>query len=320
MKHTLTRRGRRTAIAIALTLASASAAAQQYPHKPIRMLVGFSPGGNADASARIVAGRLGQALSTNVVVENRSGAAGSVAAQITARAPADGYTLFWGNLGALTINRILEKNLPYDAEKAFAPIGLTLSFCNVLVARQDFPGNSVAQLIALAKEKPGFLNYGTQGIGSAGYLSAEVLKHMTGVKLTHVPYKGGNDAMTAVLGGELQLAFIATNTALGLRNRLKLLAVTSLTRDPGVPDVPTMDEAGLKGYEATFWFGMVAPAGTPKVIVDRLNTLTREIITDAEVTKVMIRMGLIPILSSPQEFGARMRTDYVKWKKILEGT
>jgi len=317
--YTLTRRTGRTTIAVALTALSLAADAQPYPSKPIRLLVGFSPGGNADASARIVAGRLGQSLGTNVVVENRSGAAGSVAAQITARAPADGYTLFWGNLGALTINRILEKNLPYDAEKAFAPIGLTLSFCNVLIARQDFPGNSVTQLIALAKEKPGALNYGTQGIGSAGFLSAELMKQLGTVKLTHVPYKGGNDALTAVLGGELQLAFIATTTAAGLRNRLKLFAVTSLTRDPGMPDIPTMDEAGLKGYEATFWFGLIAPTGTPKAIVDRLNGLTRDILTDAEVSKTMIRMGLIPIPSSPQEFASRMRADYVKWKKILDG-
>jgi tripartite-type tricarboxylate transporter receptor subunit TctC len=295
-------------------------AAESYPVRPIRMLVGFTPGGTADVSARVVAARLGQGLGTNVVVENRSGAAGSVAAQIVARAPADGYTLMWASPGAFAINRILEKNLPYDPDTAFAPIGMAVTFCNVLLARPDFPPSSVAQLVALAREKPGQVNFGSQGVGSAGFLSGQLMQHMAGIKLSHVPYKGGNDATVAVLGGEIQLTFASATAAVALRNRLKPLAVTSPARDPSLPDVPTMDEAGLKGYDATFWLGMAAPAGTPAAILDRLNAQLRAAVGDAEVSKQLQRQGLNAAPSSPQELTARIRADYAKWKRVIEGS
>ena len=233
-----------------LTLATASWS-QSYPAKPIRLLVGFTAGGNADLTARAIAGKLAQALGTTIVVENRAGAAGSVAAGIVARAPADGYTLMLASPGALAVNRILEKNLPYDPDTAFALIGMAATFCNALAARQDYAASSVTQLIALAKEKPGQINFGSQGIGSAGFLSGQLMLQMAGIKLTHVPYKGGADATIAVLGGELHLTFASAAAALALRNRLKVLAVTSLAREPSLPDAPTMDESGLKGYEAT---------------------------------------------------------------------
>ena len=208
--------------------AACGLAADNYPAKPIRLLVGFVAGGSADGSARVVAARMGQILGTNFVVENRGGAAGVVAAQVVARAPADGYTLLWSSPGALTISQILEKNLPYDTQTAFAPIGLALTYCNALVSRPDFAASSVLQLLALAKEKPGYINYGTQGIGSAGHLSAEMLTRMTGVKLTHVPYKGGAEIITALLGNEVQLAFMSSTTAQSMRSRLREIAVTSL--------------------------------------------------------------------------------------------
>jgi tripartite-type tricarboxylate transporter receptor subunit TctC len=301
----------------ALTTASWS---QTYPGKPIRLLVGFTAGGNADFSARLIAARLGQMLGTSIVVENRSGAAGSVAAQIVAQAPADGYTLMWASPGALTVNRILEKNLPYNADTAFVPIGMAVTFCNVLTARPDFAASSIPQLIALAKDKPGQFNIGSQGVGSAGFLSGQLMQQMAGIKLTHVPYKGGSDASTAVLSGELHLTFASATAALALRNRLKVLAVTSLARDPSLPEVPTIDESGLKGYDATFWLGLAAPAGTPQAIVNRLNLLLREVVTDAELVKTLQRQGLNPAPSSPQALTARMRADYVKWKRVLEGS
>ena len=254
------------------------------------------------------------------MVENRAGAAGSVAAQIVARAPADGYTLMLASPGALTVNRILEKNLPYDPDTAFVPIGMAVTFCNVLIARPDFAASSVAQLIALAKEKPGQFNFGSQGIGSAGFLSGQLMQQMAGIKLTHVPYKGGSDATTAVVGGELHLTFASATAALALRSRLKLIAVTSPARDPSLPDVPTMDESGLKGYDATFWLGLAAPAGTPQPIIKRLNGHMREAVADAEVAKTLQRQGLNPAPSSPQELTARMRADYVKWKRVLGGS
>jgi len=297
--------------------AACGLAADNYPAKPIRLLVGFVAGGSADGSARVVAARMGQILGTNFVVENRGGAAGVVAAQVVARAPADGYTLLWSSPGALTISQILEKNLPYDTQTAFAPIGLALTYCNALVSRPDFAASSVPQLIALAKEKPGYINYGTQGVGSAGHLSAEMLTRMTGVKLTHVPYKGGPEIITALLGNEVQLAFMSSTTAQSMRSRLRVIAVTSLNRDPALADVPSMHEAGVKGYDASFWFGLLAPVGTPAVIVNRLNRALRETLSDSKVMQPVQSQGLNPQPSTPQEYAARISADYAKWKSVL---
>ena len=297
--------------------AACGLAADNYPAKPIRLLVGFVAGGSADGSARVVAARMGQILGTNFVVENRGGAAGVVAAQVVARAPADGYTLLWSSPGALTISQILEKNLPYDTQTAFAPIGLALTYCNALVSRPDFAASSVPQLIALAKEKPGYINYGTQGVGSSGHLSAEMLTRMTGVKLTHVPYKGGAEIITALLGNEVQLAFMSSTTAQSMRSRLRVIAVTSLNRDPALADVPSMHEAGVKGYDASFWFGLLAPVGTPAVIVNRLNRALRETLSDSKVMQPVQSQGLNPQPSTPQEYAARISADYAKWKSVL---
>jgi len=195
-----------------------------------------------------------------------------------------------------------------------------VTFCNVLLARPDFPAASVAQVIAASKDKPGQINFGSQGIGSAGFLSGQLMQQMAGIKLTHVPYKGGNDATMAVLGGELQLTFASATAAVALRNRLKALAVTSPARDPSLPDVPTMDEAGLKGYDATFWLGMAAPAGTSAAILDRLNGKLREAVLEPEASKQLQRQGLNPAPSSPQELTARIRADYAKWKRVIEGS
>jgi tripartite-type tricarboxylate transporter receptor subunit TctC len=301
------------------SLCGVAASAQNYPVKPIRLLVGFSAGGSADGSARSIAASMGEALDATIVIENRGGAGGSVAAQIVARAPADGYTLLWSSPGALTISQILEKNLPYDTATAFAPIGLALTFCNALVARQDSPLNSIEQIIALAKAKPAQLRYGTQGIGSAGHLSGEMLQSMTGALFTHVPYKGGNEILTAVLGGDVQLGFVSSTTAGTLRSRTRVLAVTSLNRDPSLPDVPSMHEAGIRNYDATFWFGLLAPAGTPSAIIDRLNRHLRETLLDPEVARISRSQGLNPAPSTPQEYAALIKADYVKWKKVIGG-
>ena len=303
-------------VAFGAALASA-VPAQNYPVKPIRLLVGFSAGGSADGSARSIATRMSEALGATFVIENRGGAGGSVAAQIVAKAPADGYTLLWSSPGALTISQILEKNLPYDTATAFAPIGLALTFCNAIVARNDTPLNSVQELIALAKDKPGQLRYATQGIGSAGHLSGEMLQAMTGAVFTHVPYKGGNEILTAVLGGELQFGFVSSTTAGTLRNRTKVLAVTCLKRDPSLPDVPSLHEAGVKNYDATFWFGLLAPAGTSPSIIERLNKQLRQTLTDPEVARISRSQGLNPAPSTPQEFAALIKADYAKWKKVI---
>ena len=310
----------RALLAILLCVLATVSWSQSYPNRPIRLLVGFTAGGNSDITARVIAAKLTQSLGTTIVVENRTGAAGSIAAHTVARAPADGYTLMLASPGALAVNRILERNLPYNPDTAFELIGQIATFGNALVTRQDSTISSVSQLIALAKEKPGQLNIGSQGVGSAGFLSGQLMQQMAGIKLTHVPYKGGADATTAVLSGELNLTFASTALALSLRNRLKVLAVTSPARDPILPDVPTLDEAGLKGYDATFWFGFAAPAGTPQAIVTRLNALLRTAVSDPEVVKTLQSQGVNPAPSSPQELAARLRADYAKWKRVIEGS
>ena len=310
----------RAALATLVMLCNVAASAQNYPAKPIRLLVGFSAGGSADGSARSIATRMSEALGATIVIENRGGAGGSVAAQIVARAPADGYTLLWSSPGALTISQILEKNLPYDTATAFAPIGLALTYCNALVARSDTPLGSIAQVLAYARDKPGELRFGTQGIGSAGHLSGTMLQAMTGAVLTHVPYKGGNEILTAILGGELQLGFVSSTTAGTLRNRTRVLAVTSRNRDPSLPDVPSLHEAGVKNYDATFWFGLLAPAGTPPPIINRLNKLLRETLADAEIARISRAQGLNPAPSTPQEYTALIKADYAKWKKVINGS
>lgn len=289
----------------------------KYPSKPVRLVVGFPAGGSADASARPIAIRMGEALGTTFVVENRGGAAGSVAAQIVSRAAADGYTLLWSSPGALTINRILEQNLPYNADTAFIPIGRAITFCNALIVRQDSPLTSVAQIIAQAKEKPNQLQYGTQGIGSAGHLSAQMLQNMTGIALSHIPYKGGSEILTAVIGGEAPAAFLSSTSAGSMRSRVRILAVTSLNRDPSLPDVPSMHEAGVKNYDASFWFGLLAPSGTPAAIVNQLNKTLRDALADAEVARVARAQGLNPAYSTAAEFAVLIKADYEKWKKVI---
>ena len=306
------------AAAAALLCAMHSAHAQRpYPSKPIRLIVGFPPGGNADASARLMALRMGDALGANLVVENRSGAGGSIAAQIASRAAPDGYTLLWSSPGALTINRILEHNLPYNADTAFTPVGRTFTFGNALIVRNDAPLTTVTQFLAQAKDKPGQVQYGTQGVGSAGHLSAQMLQNLGGVTMNHVPYKGGGELVTAVIGGEIAAAFVSTLSAGSMRSRLRLLAVTTPQRESSLPDVPTMQEAGVKNYDASFWFGVMVPTGTPAAIVNRLNKELRDALADAEVVRLARSQGLTPAPSSAAEFAAVIKADYEKWKRVI---
>jgi len=306
-----------TAMIAACAAYTDPAAAQSYPNRPIRLVVGFSPGGNSDVSARLVAARMSEALGVTVVVDNRAGAAGVVAGQIVARSPADGYTLAWSSQGALVINQLIDKNPPYKVETAFAPIGRTFTFGNALIVRADFPAKTVAELVTMARQKPGDINYGTQGVGSAGHLSAQMLQNVAKVKLTHVPYKGGSDVVASVLGGDIRVGFVATTTAANIRSKLRVLGVTSAERDPSLPDIPSMRETGLTGYDATFWFGMLAPAGTPAPIVQRLSTLLREVLTDPNIVKTTRLQGLHAAPSTPAELSALMKDELVRWREVI---
>jgi tripartite-type tricarboxylate transporter receptor subunit TctC len=288
-----------------------------YPTKPVRLIVGFPPGGNSDAAARLTAQRMGEAMGVNVVVENRGGAGGSIAAQIASRAPADGYTLLWSSPGALTINRILEQNIGYNADTAFTPVGRAFLFCNVLVVRIDSSITGLAQYLAQAKEKPGHLQFGSQGVGSAGHLSGQMLENLSGQRLSHVPFKGATEILTSLVGGDIPSAFVSPTSASGMRMRVRALAVTSPQREPSLPDVPTMQEAGVKNYDATFWFGIMAPAGTPAAIVAQLNKELRGALGDVEVSRYARSQGLNPAPGTPQEFAAVIKADYEKWRKVV---
>jgi len=301
-----------------LLLASFGAAAQ-YPERPIRLVVGFSPGGAADVSARLITRRMAEYMSATFVIDNRPGAGGNVAAQTVATANPDGYTLFWGSVGPLTVSPAMGVKLPYDPIAAFTPVSLAVKSCNVLVARPGFPANSIGDLITLARTKPGEFNYGSQGIGSTGHLAGELLKGLTRTDIVHIGYKGGAQVVTSLLGGEISLAFVSVTGLRSLGARAKALAITCDRRDPGLPAVPTFAESGIKDYDATFWYGLLAPARTPPLVISRLNTALRSAVSDPAVAQPLERQGLTVAPTSPGEFGDLIRMDYAKWMKVFEG-
>ena len=233
----------------------AAHAAESFPQsKPIRLVVGFTPGGAADTSARMISRKMSETLDTGFVIENRPGAGGNVAAEIVARGTPDGHTLFWGSVGPLSVSAALGVKLPYDVFRDFVPVGLAVTSCNILAARTAFKGETLGDVLTQARARPGQLNYATQGLGSTGYLAGELLQSMTGAQLVQVPYKGGAQVVTALLGGEVELAYVSVTALKGAgQGRIKPLGVTCGKRDPGVPNVPTFAELGVPGYDASFW-------------------------------------------------------------------
>jgi len=289
-----------------------------YPSKPIRLLVGFSAGGSADNSARIISAKISESLKGRIIVENRGGAGGVVAASIVANSASDGYTLLWSSPGALTISQILESNIPYKTATAFTPIGLAVTFCSALIVSNDSGITSIKSLIVSARDSPGKLQFATQGIGSTGHLAGELMQMMTGIKLVHIPYKGANEIMTAILGNEMQLGFTSSSVASAMRNRIKILAVTSLNRDLTLPDIPSMHESGLTNYEAIFWYGLLAPANIDEKLVKLLNVNLQEALNSADVIKTTRLQGLNAKPSSPQYFKGIIESDYQKWFRVIK--
>lgn len=308
-----------TSTILGLLLLAPFDASAQYPARPIRLLVGFTPGGAADVSARIITKRMAEYLTTNFVVENRPGAGGNVAAQIVASANPDGHTLFWASVGPLTVSPALGVKLPYDPIGGFSPVGLAVNSCNVLVARSSFPVSTIGELIALARAKPGQLNYGSQGIGSTGHLAGELFKTMTGTDIMHVAYKGGAVVVTSVLSGEVALAFVSVTGMRSLGAQAKGLAITCGRRDSSIPNVPTFAESGVRDYEATFWYGLLAPARTPSALVSRLNAALSAALSDSLIAQQLATQGLTVAPTSPTGFGEIIRTDSQKWMKIFGG-
>ncbi|HYC48694.1 MAG TPA: tripartite tricarboxylate transporter substrate binding protein [Burkholderiales bacterium] len=312
----------RTGVALAALASCAmpvSAQSGTYPTRPIRFIVANSAGGGLDVVARLVSPAVTSALGQQIIIDNRAGATGSVAAELTAKAPPDGHTIMMGAIGNLAVNPHIYKGLGYDPTKDFAPITFAVSGSNVLVVHTSVPAKSVQELVALARSQPGKLVYGSSGSGNAGHLAAELLQSMSNTKMVHVPYKGGAPAMTALLGNEIQFIFASPSTAIPQvkAGRVRGLAVTTLKRSAMLPDVPTVAESGFPGYETDNWYGIVAPAKTPDAIVAVLNKEFTRALLIPENKQALLRSGLEAAPGTPEAFGKYMRAEYHKWGKLL---
>jgi tripartite-type tricarboxylate transporter receptor subunit TctC len=306
-------------LAAALAAFEAQAAADAYPVRPIRFVVAFPPGGGTDIIARSIAQKLGERLAQQVVVDNRPGAGGNIGTDIVAKSAPDGYTLLMGSAGPLAINASLFKTMPFDPIRDLAPVTLAASTPNVLVVHPSLKAATLKELIALARARPGEINFASSGYGTPAHLAGELFNTMAGVKLVHVPYKGAAPALADLLGGQVQLMFSTMPPALPhvKDGKLRALAVTSLKRSPATPDLPTVDEAALPGFEANTWHGVVLPAGAQPVIVARLN---REIVAILHLPDVVERLsgqGAEPVGSTPEEFAAYIRSETVKWARVV---
>lgn len=304
-------------LAMASIFAATGSHAQGYPERPVRVVVPFAAGGSNDIVARLLTHKMSMALHQPFVVDNRGGAGGNIGTALVAKAAPDGYTLLSGGMGSLVMNPAIGR-VPYDTLRDFAPITLIARAPNVLVVHPSLPVRTVTDLIALARSRPGQLNYASGGVGSTPHLSGALFAIMAGIDLTHIPYKGSAPAITDLIAGQVQLAFAGIPTVLPNINqgRLKALAVTGLERAPQLPNVPTVNESGLKGYEVNPWYGLLAPAGTPAAIVDRLQSECTKALKDAGIREQLLRLGAEPVGSSPAEFASIIKSDLAKWSSV----
>ena len=307
-----------TGAALALSLLSLTAHAQ-YPAKPIHIVVPSAPGDGSDLTARLIADPLSAVLGQPVIVDNKLGAGGVVGTEFAARQPADGYTLIMANAGSHAINAALYSKLSYDPAKDFTPIALVAVSPNMMSVNPSLPVKSIAEFIAYAKAHPGEINFASGGNGSSAHLSAELLKSMAGIQMNHVPYKGSTPALTDLIGGQVQVMIGNLPPMLPhvKAGKLRALAVTTSKRYSGLPDVPTIAESGLAGFETVAWFGLFAPAGTPRDIVQRLNREVNAIIGRPEMRERLLGIGMEPTPGTPEEYGARQAADIAKWKKVV---
>jgi tripartite-type tricarboxylate transporter receptor subunit TctC len=307
------------AVASFALLVTAYAHAAEYPAKPITLIVPFAPGGGNDTVARTIAQRISVTLGQQVVVDNRAGAGGVVGAEAAARAAPDGYTLFLGGVGSHAINPSLQKSLPYDPVKDFAPVSLIASAPLVLVVHPSLPVKSVQELIALASAKPGELNYASNGNGSSSQLAAVMFESMTGTKMVHVPYKGLSPALTDLLTGRVQLMFSSVVAILPhiQAGKLRAIAVSGARRLSMLPDVPTIAEAGVAGYQSSSWYGILAPAGTPRDVLLKLNGVIVSAVQQPEVRKALANEGAEPVGSTPEEFTGFIGAELERTGKVV---
>jgi tripartite-type tricarboxylate transporter receptor subunit TctC len=294
-------------------------ATAQFPAKPVRIVIGFAAGGGADILARTIAPKLGENLGQQVVVDNRPGAAGNIGIELVAKSPPDGYTLLMGVPG-LVSNPLLYSKVPFDLVRDFAPISLLGTVPNLLVVHPSVPANSVRQLVALAKANPRKLNVASSGSGTSLHLAAELFKSMTGIELVHVAYKGGAPAVADLMGGHVDLMFDVLPSSMPYvkAGRLKALGVTSEQRTPLLPDIPTLAESGVPGYQAVTWNGILAPAATPRDVISKLNGAIAQILRTPEMKERFAGIGTEPIWTTPEQFDAFLRAETVKWTGVIK--
>jgi tripartite-type tricarboxylate transporter receptor subunit TctC len=296
-----------------------AAAAQSYPTHPVRMIVPYAAGGASDVTARIVAAGLSERLKQQIVVENRTGAGGAIGAEAAAKAAPDGYTLLLGSASEIVMLPVVAR-IPFDPVRDFAPVAMVSDIALVLAVHPSLPAQSVQELIALAKSKPGAINYGSAGIGATSHLAMAMFNAMTGTQMVHVPYKGSVPATADLVAGHLQVGTPTLPAALPYvkGGQLRVLAVTSARRWPTLPDVPTLAESGVPGYEMTLWTGLMAPAGTPQDIVTQLHRETAQVLTQPQVKEAIGRQGGEINSGGPAEFGALIKSDLSKWQRVVK--
>jgi tripartite-type tricarboxylate transporter receptor subunit TctC len=314
-----------TALAASWSLAAQAQGAGNYPNQPIRMIVPFAPGGASDFAARLLQPGMSQFLGQQIVVDNRAGAAGNVGMDVAARAAPDGYTVFLGNVGTISINPTLfEGSLTLKPEKDFAPVTLVAETPGLLIANEKFPPNSVKEFVDYVKKNPGKVNYASPGSGSLNRLEMEVFRKAAGLDMTHIPYKGGAGPATAdVMGGHVEVMFVTISSAISFvkAGRLKAYAVTTRERVPSLPDVPTMIESGYPESVSSSWQGLLVPAGTPRPIIDKLYAAVTQAMTDKTVRDRMSEAGVFPITSkSPEDFKAYLDAENAKWSRVVKET
>ena len=309
-----------SAITLCLVLAAASAQAQTWPSKPVRFIVPFPPGGGTDVLARTITPKLSEGLGQQIVVDNRTGAGGMIGVDIAAKSPTDGYTMLVATVGPISINPSLYAKMSYDPVKDLAPVTLAGDIFNVLIVHPALPAQSVKALIALARARPGELNYGSSGTGAADHLAAELFQVMTKTRMVHIPYKGGPLAMVDLISGNLQLMFSTVPTAVGLikGGKVRAMAITNSNRFPSMPELPTVAEAGIPGFAVNNWCGIFVAAGTPAEVVTRLNAELVKVLAMPDVKKRLLDNGIGAVSNTPQQFATYIRAETTKWASVIK--
>ncbi|RZL88549.1 MAG: tripartite tricarboxylate transporter substrate binding protein [Variovorax sp.] len=313
------RTGLLAAAALAATFATQAQTDGDYPTKPIKLIVPYPPGGGTDVIARIVQERFAALLGQPVVIDNRGGAAGSIGTEIAAKSAPDGYTVLF-TLSSHTINPAIYPKLSFDTAKDFEPVGMVASLPQILVANTTFPANNVAELVALAKAKPGSLSFATVGNGSPGHLAGELFKLRTGTELTHIPYRGGGPAVTDVMGGQVPLLWVSIPAAAQFvkAGKLKALAVSTVKRSAAFPNVPTMQEAGIPDFEVDSWYAAFVPAKTPRPVIEKLNRVINTVVREADIRDKLLAQGSEGVGGTPEQLGKVVSVELVRWSKLAK--